>query len=428
MTVRQAFIGIDVGTSGIRACAIDAHEAVLASATTPLPAPQRDGTDVQQDPAIWWQALCDTLDRLAASLRDTQVARIALDGTSSTLLLCKPDGTPLTPALMYNDARAASAAERIACVAPKDSAARGTSASLAKYLFLRAQLDDAESTHALPRHQADWLCGKLTGQFHCSDENNALKLGYDPVARHWPEWLDELGIDRSALPEVVAPGTPIGPLSDSLVARWNWPGAQLVAGTTDSTAGFLATGATRTGTGVTSLGSTLVIKVLSDQPVFNASHGIYSHRLGERWLTGGASNAGAAVLKQFFGNCDIHRYSRLLDPDHLTGLDYYPLPAPGERFPVADPALAPRLTPRPSSDRVFFQAILEGLAKIEAEGYRLLHACGAPTLARVLTVGGGAENKRWEILRARKLGVPVLQATHSEAAFGAARLARGLTV
>lgn len=426
MPVRQAFIGIDVGTSGVRACAIDARETELASAATLLPAPERDGAGVEQDPVVWWQALCDTLDRLSAALPGVQVVRIALDGTSSTLLLCKPDGTPLTRALMYNDARATQAAEQIDAAAPENCAARGASASLAKYLFLREQLDSPESSQAIPLHQADWLTGKLTGQFCYSDENNALKLGYDPQQRHWPPWLNKLGIDISALPEVVAPGTPIGYLLDNLAKRWNWPGAQLVAGTTDSTAGFLATGATQTGTGVTSLGSTLVIKVLSDQPVFDAGHGIYSHRLGDRWLAGGASNAGGAILKHYFSRCDIHRYSRLLDPAHPTGLDYYPLPAPGERFPVADPTLAPRLTPRPSSDRVFFQGILEGLANIEAEAYRLLHTCGAPAPTRILSVGGGAHNTRWEILRAKKLGIPVSRALHSEAAFGAARLARGI--
>jgi len=429
VSARQVFIGIDVGTSGIRACAIDARDTELASVTTPLPAPERDGAGVEQDPMLWWQALRDTLDRLSASLSGAQVLRIALDGTSSTLLLCKPDGTPLTQALMYNDARATQAAEQVSIVAPKDSAAHGASASLAKYLFLREQLDtpdNPESSQAIPLHQADWLAGKLTGQFRYSDENNALKLGYDPQQRHWPHWLNKLGIDISALTEVVAPGTPIGHLSDTLAQRWNWQGAALVAGTTDSTAGFLATGATQTGTGVTSLGSTLVIKVLSDQPVFDASHGIYSHRLGNKWLAGGASNAGGAILKQLFSRCDIHRYSRLLNPDQPTGLDYYPLPAPGERFPVADPTLAPRLTPRPSSDQIFFQGILEGLANIEAEGYRLLHACGAPAPTKILTVGGGAHNTRWETLRAMKLGVPVSQALHSEAAFGAARLARGI--
>ncbi len=423
MSVRQAFVGIDVGTSGIRACAIDATDTVLASVATPLPAPERVGHGgVQQNPSVWWQVLCDTLDKLAGALRDARVVRIALDGTSSTLLLCQPDGTPLTPALMYNDARATQAAEQISTVAPKDSAARGASASLAKYLHLREQLD---IPGAIPLHQADWLTGQLTGQFRYSDENNALKLGYDSLERCWPAWLTRLKIDTAKFPEVVVPGTPVGALSDKLAKRWGWPGAQLVAGTTDSTAGFLATGVTQTGTGVTSLGSTLVIKVLSDQPVFDASHGIYSHRLGHYWLAGGASNAGGIVLKQLFSNCDVHRYSRLLDPGSPTGLDYYPLAAPGERFPVADPALQPRLTPRPSSDRVFFQGILEGLATIEAEGYRLLYTRGTPMLKRVLTVGGGAFNTRWEALRMMKLGVPVSRALHSEAAFGVARLARG---
>ncbi|VAW76525.1 Carbohydrate kinase, FGGY family [hydrothermal vent metagenome] len=426
MPVRQAFIGIDVGTSGIRACAIDARGSELTSADTPLPAPERDGTCVAQDPAIWWQVLCDTLDKLAVSLRGTQVMRIALDGTSSTLLLCQPDGTPLGPALMYNDARAIQAAEQVSAVAPKNSAARGASASLAKYLHLREQLHTPRAADAIPMHQADWLTGKLIGQFRYSDENNALKLGYDPLARNWPGWLEQLGIDTATLPEVVAPGTPVGALSDTCVKRWGWSDAILVAGTTDSTAGFLATGATQTGTGVTSLGSTLVIKVLSDQPVFDAAHGIYSHRLGNHWLAGGASNAGGAILKQYFSNCDIHRYSRLLNPDQPTGLDYYPLPAPGERFPVADPTLPPRLTPRPSSDRAFFQGILEGLASIETEGYRLLQACGAPSPTRVLSVGGGAQNKHWETLRAKRLGTPVLRALHSEAAYGVARLAVGI--
>ncbi len=423
MPVRQAFIGIDVGTSGIRACAIDAQGAQLATAATPLPAPQRDGAGVAQNPEIWWEVLCDTLDRLATALHDVQVTRIALDGTSSTLMLCRPGGMPLGPALMYNDARATLAAEQVSSVAPKNSAARGASASLAKFLHLRNQFSAPD---ALPLHQADWLTGQLTGQFHYSDENNALKLGYDPLAQCWSAWLSKLEIDTDRLPEVVTPGAPVGALSDVLAKRWGWQDAQLVAGTTDSTAGFLATGATQSGTGVTSLGSTLVVKVLSDQPVFDASHGIYSHRLGNRWLAGGASNAGGAILQQLFSHCDIKRFSRLLNPDQPTGLDYYPLPAPGERFPIADPTLPPRLTPRPSSDRVFFQGILEGLANIEAEGYRLLQTCGAPALKQVLSVGGGARNTRWETLRAIKLGVPVSRALHSEAAYGAARLAHGI--
>jgi sugar (pentulose or hexulose) kinase len=216
-------------------------------------------------------------------------------------------------------------------------------------------------------------------------------------------------------------------LRGSLTKRWNLPhDMQVVAGTTDSTAGFIAAGADLTGTAVTALGSTLVIKVLSDQPVFAAHDGVYSHRLGERWLVGGASNAGGATLLKFFNRCDIRRYTRLIKPEQATGLDYYPLPATGERFPLLDPGLQPRLEPRPPSDAVFFQAILEGLAAIEQRGYRLLAERGAPYPQKVLTVGGGAANAAWMQIRERCLAVPVTRAAQQEAAFGAALLARGL--
>jgi sugar (pentulose or hexulose) kinase len=209
------------------------------------------------------------------------------------------------------------------------------------------------------------------------------------------------------------------------VKRWGWPASvEVAAGTTDSTAGFIATGADTAGAAVTSLGSTLVIKVLSDQPVAAAHYGVYSHRLGDRWLAGGASNAGGTVVRSLFSSCDIHRYTRLMRPHQLTGLDYYPLPSRGERFPLQDPLMEPRLEPRPPSEKVFFQGILEGLARIEQRGYRLLAELGAPYPEEVLTVGGGAENTGWMEIRQQLLGVPVTRAPHQEAAFGAALLAR----
>jgi sugar (pentulose or hexulose) kinase len=349
---------------------------------------------------------------------------MAVDATSATLLLCDHQGMPLTPGLMYNDARSTTEAEDILATAPADCAAHGASSSLAKLLHLRETI----STPAyLAVHQADWLAGMLSGYFAVSDENNALKLGYDPIHRRWPDWLGRLDIRPEHLPVVLPAGSPIGTLRGSLATRWNLPhDMQVVAGTTDSTAGFIAAGADLTGTAVTALGSTLVIKVLSDQPVFAAHDGVYSHRLGERWLVGGASNAGGATLLEFFNRCDIRRYTRLIKPEQATGLDYYPLPATGERFPLLDPGLKPRLEPRPASDVVFFQAILEGLAAIEQRGYRLLAERGAPYPQKVLTVGGGAANAAWMQIRERCLAVPVTRAAQQEAAFGAALLARGL--
>jgi len=421
---RSLFVGIDVGTSACRACAIDGHAAVVAEARTTLPAPTRNGVRVEQDARVWWRALADTLDALCDRLNPARVSRMAVDGTSATLLLCDKHGTPLTPGLMYNDARAMPEAEHIREAAPADCAAQGASSSLAKLLRLRQTISDPAY---VALHQSDWLTGMLTGHFGVSDENNALKLGYDPIRRHWPDWLSRLNIQTDQLPEILPTGSLIGTLNRTLARRWNLPdGVEVVAGTTDSTAGFIATGADVTGTAVTALGSTLVIKVLSDQPVFAAHYGVYSHRLGDRWLAGGASNAGGATLLNFFNWCDIRRYTRLMKPQQATGLDYYPLPSAGERFPVQDPELPPRLEPRPSSDAVFFQGILEGLAAIEQQGYRSLAELGAPYPHSVLTVGGGAKNAAWTQIREQRLAVPVTSAAHQEAAFGAALLARGL--
>jgi hypothetical protein len=291
---------------------------------------------------------------------------------------------------------------------------------LAKLLWLFARHPDAR--HALS--QADWVTGGLLGRFGPCDENNALKLGYDPVARRWPTWLGALGVPLDVLPAPVPPGTPLGTIGPAAAGETGLsPTTRVVAGTTDSVAAFLATGAREVGTAVTSLGSTLVLKVLSDRPVFSPRHGVYSHRLGDRWLAGGASNTGGAVLRQHFTPERIESLSRGLDPGRPTGLHYYPLPRPGERFPRPDPTLPPRLEPRPLQDERFLQGLLEGIAAVEYAGYRLLARLGAPYPTRVLSAGGGARNPAWTAIRSRLLGVPVGRACHAEAAYGAARLA-----
>jgi sugar (pentulose or hexulose) kinase len=416
------YLGIDVGTSGCRACVIDDQAGILAEAAVGLPAPlARDGGS-EQDGELWWQALCRLLDDLSRLTPMAGIAAISLDGTSSTLLCCRDDGSPMGPALMYNDARATAEAARIAGIAPATSGAHGASSSLAKLLFLQSQGLTADAAHAL--HQADWLLGRLAGRYGVTDENNVLKLGYDPVQRCWPDWLDALDVDRRLLPRVVPPGRATGMLDDRWRQRWGFSeSTHIVSGTTDSTAAFLATGA-RPGEAVTSLGSTLVLKVYTDRPVFEPRYGIYSHRLGEFWLAGGASNSGGTVLRQYFSPGEIETFTRQLRPSVPTGLDYYPLPATGERFPENNPSLSPRLQPRPPQDAVFFQGILEGIAAIEARGYRLLEQLGAPYPTRVHTTGGGAGNTGWQAIRQAALGVPVIAAQHQQAAFGAALLAR----
>ncbi|MGJ4886732.1 FGGY-family carbohydrate kinase [Bradyrhizobium sp. HKCCYLRH3099] len=418
--MRELFVGIDVGTSGVRACAIDASGAIQGAASVPLASPRQDGAAIDQDPELWWRATTSALGKLGEAVDLRAAARIAVDGTSGTLLLIDGDGRPRSLGLMYNDARAVDEARRIAAVAPPESGAHGTSSPLAKLMHLLASTGGAVRV----AHQADWIAGRLAGRHGVSDENNALKLGYDPVQRCFPDWFDQLGVPREVLPTILVPGTPFAEI-DPAIARALGIGssARIVAGTTDGVAAFIATGADAPGDAVTSLGTTLVVKLIATQPIFAADQGVYSHRLGDKWLAGGASNSGGAALLAHFSADDMDRMTPLLRPDEPIGLGYYPLPKPGERFPIADPALAPRITPRPAEDHRFFQALLEGIADVEALAYRRLQALGAPTLRRVISIGGGARNHAWMRMRERVIGVPVSVAAQTEASYGTALLA-----
>jgi sugar (pentulose or hexulose) kinase len=322
-------------------------------------------------------------------------------------------------ASLYNDAAPEVAVRAIAARAPAGSAAGGAASPLAKLLAMQ----DMPGTARLA-HQADWIAAQLGAPVGISDENNALKTGYDPVRRCWPGWLGDLGIRVALLPEVVEPGTPIGTLEPELATRFGLPDEVVIAaGTTDGCAAFLATGADAVGEAVSSLGSTLTLKQLSDRPIFSPEYGVYSHRLDDRWLVGGASNSGGAALARYFTPEVLMALSARIDPALQSGLDYYPLPSPGERFPFANPKLAPRETPRPADDVRFLHGLLEGIAKIEVLGYQRLADLGGPALAAVRTTGTGARNTTWTSIRRRALGVDVISARSEEAAMGAATLA-----
>src|SRR5690606_27082611 len=101
----------------------------------------------------------------------------------------------------------------IARLAPDESAALGATSGLAKMLVLQ----NAPNA-AFLLHQADWVAGRFTGEFGCSDQNNALKSGYDPIAGSWPDWLSGTGIKAALLPNVSVPGDVTGRISAAIAA------------------------------------------------------------------------------------------------------------------------------------------------------------------------------------------------------------------
>jgi len=352
------FLGIDFGTSGARTCVIDTEGAVVAEDARDF-----GRLEEYERAGIWREALWDLVASLPPAIR-SQLSDIALDGTSGTVLACDEELAPRHPPLLYSDGRAVIEAALIAKTAEPGHPAAAVTSGLAKVLWLKKRLGLTGARLYL--NQADWLSGLLTGRVGMTDYHNALKMGLDLDALKWPAWVEYLA-DVDYLPVPIAPGARLATVSRPR-ARYLGvnPSCMVHAGTTDSIAAFLAAGVSQSGDAVTSLGSTLVLKLLSDSRVESTAHGVYSHWFGSRWLAGGASNAGGAVLRQFFDDRQLAALSERIDPAVASPLDYVPLPRTGERFPVSDPALEPRLSPRPADDAEFLHGLLESLARIEA--------------------------------------------------------------
>ena len=320
-------------------------------------------------PESWWGSVHAALTDLAPKCDLGDVRALAVDGTSGTVLAV--------------DASASRSARR-ACMTSrammKPSCARSPITRRRKRrarrdLGARAGPDDAGPARRAQPHPAPGGLDRWKAQREvrpqrleqCAEDR--LRSCRDPMAR-----LDRAS--RSGCREIACrsrarrahrAGRPGG------CQPWPRPLRAVVhAGTTDGCASFLATGAAEAGDGVTALGSTLVVKLLCDRPIFAPEFGIYSHRIGSVWLAGGASNTGGRVIEHFFPRDRLAALSAGLRPDAPTGLGYYPLVKPGERFPINDPALAPRLEPRPENETVFFQAMLEGIAAVEALAYAKL--------------------------------------------------------
>ncbi|MFM7888217.1 MAG: FGGY-family carbohydrate kinase [Pseudanabaena sp.] len=418
------FLGIDFGTSGVRAIAIDVNSEIVAITRTDYEI---------RDCGSWQNALYVVINSLPQHIKQN-IRKIVIDGTSATVLICDRNGKVITPPMIYSDTCKSEILEQVRGIAPLQHSVCSATSSFAKLIsLLRNEQSRSDFMYFL--HQTDWISYLLHGKLGVSDYHNALKLGFDPAVLTYPDWLKDWSLKNPhvILPEAFAPSTSVGLIQEDIATQLGLPlDCDIGVGATDSNAAFLAcvgTGEPEIGTAVTSLGSTMVLKVLSDRAVNNPQYGIYSHRfdhpkLGCLWLVGGASNVGGAVLRQFFNDQELQELSDRLNPDLSSPLDYYPLPKIGDRFPINDPHLAPRLEPRPDDPVEFLHGLLESMARIEAQGYKLLQELGASPIQQIYTAGGGAQNQAWTKIRDRYLQILMKKSVHTEAAYGTALLAK----
>lgn len=178
MSAAEVFIGVDVGTSGCRAIAIDAGEQIIASAGIGLPPIRQARPGIaEQDAETWWIAFCAVTQALIAQLDGYRPTAICADGNSSTLVITDPAGNPVAPGIMYNDQRGLAALDKLNEIVPADSPVLSASSSLAKLLVAKDQGMVTASARIM--HLAEWIIGRLAGRFDTGDEHNCLKLGVE---------------------------------------------------------------------------------------------------------------------------------------------------------------------------------------------------------------------------------------------------------
>lgn len=424
------WMGIDLGTQSVRVLVVDDAGNLAGGGTAALTS-HRDGPRHEQDPEQWWTALKTACAAALSDVDEKRLAGLAVDATSGTIMLADTQARPLTPALMYDDGRASSEANEA-------GEAGGP-------LWIDLGYQRMQPTWALPKliwltrhypeliarpdvrlfHQADLITTRLVGHPVATDAGQALKTGYHLVDLRWPtEVFDQLRIPASIFPDVVRPGAVLGVVNGAATEHTGIPaGTPVIAGTTDGCAAQVGAGVLSSGSWNSVLGTTLVLKGVSEHLVRDPGGILYCHNGPDgKWLPGGASSAGAGVIAQRFPRADLAALTRRaaeLPPGPLA----YPLMSPGERFPMQAAEMTPFVLGEPDGDAGMFAAYLLGLACVERLCLDYLDWLGAPVRGSVTFTGGATRNRHWSQLRADMLGRQVRLTEQAEAGFGMAVLA-----
>jgi sugar (pentulose or hexulose) kinase len=353
------------------------------------------------------------------------MAGIAVTSTSGSLVLTDGRGVPVRPAIIYDDARAAEVASGLAETREEIN----SSYSLAKAAWVREKEPEvwARVQHIL--HPSDWLTGKLTGVFGTTDSSNALKLGYDVVSGRWTAAAHELGLSQDLLPWVVSPGAEVGTVSSEASRETGLPqGLPVLAGATDGMASLIASGAADPGHANTTLGTTIVWKVLSlTKPKLGPGMYCHQHPSGA-WAPGAASNSGPGNFQKDTSGATPEEMDRLASHNIPSPILCYLLGARGERFPFLNPQAEPFWEGEPQSPAGLRAAQLQSLAFVERWGYERLEECGVKVGDKVFSTGGAARSPVLSELRANVVRRNVVRCKYPVAAFGAAILAAAKTL
>ncbi|HEY9409594.1 MAG TPA: FGGY family carbohydrate kinase [Jiangellaceae bacterium] len=439
--VAPLWMGVDVGTQSVRVVVVDDRGSALAFGSEPLHSRRMPDRLHEQDADRWWHAVGRAARRARGQLGPADarlpVGAVAICSTSGTVLLTDHDGAVASPALMYDDARAVDEVETIrrrsvGRTPPDTRPAPDVQLSwaLPKIAWLLRHATPEVRRRARVTHSADFVAAQLVGHAVATDASHALKSGYDVLAGRWDQRLiDAAGADPRALPEVVVPGTELGRVSAEAAEHTAIPaGTPVVAGMTDGCAAQIAAGALAPGSWNSVLGTTLILKGVSEALIEDPDGAVYSHRHPDAgWLPGGASNVGAGILSRDFPGADLDALGRAARAFEPAGGVIYPLTARGERFPFVRPDATGFELGTFTGPAEHYAAILQGVAFVERLCYEHLAGLGADVTGPVSITGGAVRSEYWSQVRADVLDRPLRLPTIPEPSFGMAVLASART-
>src|SRR6185312_2790601 len=271
--VRLMFVGIDLGTSAVKAVLLDRDGALRASVLAPLSVSQPHPRWSEQDPEQWWQATLSAMDQLLLQLVQLDIApaaieAIGLSGQMHGATLLDSRGQVLRPAILWNDGRSDAECAELESLADF----RAITGNLAmpgftapKLLWLRRHEPDVFARIDKVLLPKDYLRYRLSGDFATDPSDAAGTLWLDVARRAWsPTMLAACGLDPAQMPTLVEGPRVTGYLHGELARRWSMREVAIAAGGGDNAAGAIGAGVIRPGQAMLSLGTSGVCFAVSD--------------------------------------------------------------------------------------------------------------------------------------------------------------------
>lgn len=437
----MTYLGIDIGTSAVKAVLVDATQRTLAAAEAPLATLRPAPLWSEQDPTTWWAATETALGRLRLDqpAAFAAVRALGLSGQMHGAVLLDAADRVLRPAILWNDGRAHAECRMLEERVPDLGRIAGVPAmpgfTAPKLLWLAAHEPEILPRITRVLLPKDYVRLRLTGE-HVTDMSDAAgTLWLDQARRAWsPEVLAATGLAARQMPRLVEGSAAAGTIRPSVAERLGLPQGVLVAGGAgDAAAGGIGIGAVEDGDAFISLGTSGQYFVATERyrPYPAAFIHAYCHALPARWFQMAAMLNGASCLAwaaRLLGEPDIGALvervaAAFRGPGRLTFLPYLT----GERTPHNDPHARGVLfgLDADSGPVEVVQAVLEGVAFAFAEAQDCLAAAGT-VVGEVAAIGGGARSRLWMRIMASVLDRPITLYAGGEKgpAFGAARLAR----